>query len=128
MQGHRKENRAGTPATSPDNHRTTGSAQLPGDTFACCEDHYRAIFRDTPYYSSGRHWSDYAPAYRYGHDAHAEHRGHRFDDVEPELAEHWDVLKGGSHLAWAEARGAVRDIWRRLDAAHSGDRDRHRMP
>src|SRR3546814_1396847 len=31
------------------------------------EAHYRALFRDAPYYSTGRNWSDYAPAYRYGH-------------------------------------------------------------
>lgn len=125
MQGHRKENQTGTPAMSSDNNaKKTGSVRLPEDGFARWAEHYRAIFRDTPYYSSGRHWSDYAPAYRYGHHMHTEHRGHRFEEVEEELAEHWDALKGDSHLEWAEARGAVRDVWRRLDDSHPGDRDR----
>src|SRR3546814_6825160 len=37
------------------------------------EAHYRALFRDAPYYSTGRNWRDYAPAYRYGHVARDEH-------------------------------------------------------
>lgn len=124
MQGHRKEH-AGAPAASADhNSRRAGTAGLSEESFASCVDHYRAIFRDMPYYSSGRYWSDYAPAYRYGHRMHAEHRGQRFEDVEEELAEHWDTLKDGSHLAWVEARGAVRDVWMRLDATLPGDRDR----
>lgn len=124
MHRHRKENRSHAPPVSPDNNRSTGATRLQEEDFASFEDHYRAVFRETPYYSSGRHWSDYAPAYRYGHRMHAEHRGHRFEEVEAELADHWDLLKDGSHLAWAEARGAVRDIWQRLENAYPGDRDR----
>src|SRR3546814_8990423 len=36
------------------------------------EAHYRALYRDAPYYSTGRNWRDYAPAYRYGHVARDE--------------------------------------------------------
>lgn len=84
------------------------------------EAHYRFRYRDAPYYSTGREWKDYAPAYRYGHEAHVSHCGRSFAEVEQELARQWERVKDGSRLAWAEARGAVRDAWRRLDDARPG--------
>jgi phage tail tape-measure protein len=30
--------------------------------------HFEASYRNEPYYSSGRDWSDYQPAYQYGYD------------------------------------------------------------
>jgi len=80
------------------------------------EAYYQSGYRDAPYFSSGRNWRDYAPAYRYGHAARANHRDQRFDDVEAELATHWDTVKADSRLLWAEARYAVRDAWLHFDA------------
>ena len=74
-------------------------------------DQFRATFRDAPYYSTGRDWSDYVPAYRYGRAAFQHHPGERFGDVEARLAEHWEEVRAGSRLAWAEARGAVEHAW-----------------
>src|SRR3546814_20933007 len=56
------------------------------------EAHYRALFRDAPYYSTGRKWRDYAPAYRYGHVARDEHPQERFEQVGP--AERKSVASG----------------------------------
>lgn len=78
------------------------------------EEYYRTAYLDASYYSSGRDWRDYEPAYRYGHDARAAHRGQRFEDVEAELAGNWDLVKSGSRLLWVEAYGAVLDAWRRF--------------
>jgi hypothetical protein len=72
---------------------------------------FRATFRDATYYSTGRDWSDYAPAYRYGRAAFHHHRGERFGEVEPRLADHWEEVRAGSRLAWTEARGAVEHAW-----------------
>ena len=36
--------------------------------------HFQSIYRDATYYSTGRDWSDYAPAYRYGREAFEHHR------------------------------------------------------
>jgi hypothetical protein len=80
------------------------------------ENHYKAIYRDAAYYSSGRDWNDYAPAYHYGSSARAQHLGQRFDDVEAELAANWDANKADSRLLWAEARGAARDAWQHFDS------------
>lgn len=75
-------------------------------------DHFRATYRDAAYYSSGRDWQDYAPAYRYGHAAFQRHRGQRFEQIERLLEQHWNEARPPSRLAWTEARGAVQDAWR----------------
>jgi hypothetical protein len=84
------------------------------------EQHYRAVFRDAPYYSTGRNWRDYAPAYRYGHAARDEHPDERFEEVEPQLARDWVRCKADSRLLWTEARGAVQDAWHHHDDADPG--------
>lgn len=86
------------------------------------EAHYLRTFRDAPYYSSGRSWMDYAPAYRYGFEHFVSSPGRHFEEVEVELERDWETGRATSRLAWAEARGAVRDIWRRLEQNHSGER------
>ena len=83
------------------------------------EARYRAVFRDAPYYSSGRDWTDYAPAYRYGHQSRDNHQDCRFSEVEQSLAEGWEGLRAQSRLVWAEARGAVLDAWQQASEERS---------
>jgi len=85
------------------------------------EEHYLHAFRDAPYYSSGRNWMDYSPAYRYGYEHYVRHPGRHFEDVEARLERDWETGRATSRLAWAEARGAIRDIWRRLEQEAPGD-------
>jgi hypothetical protein len=75
-------------------------------------DRFRDRFRDASYYSTGRDWNDYAPAYRYGVDAFARYPGKRFEDIERTLEQEWPAAKASSRLVWVEARGAVLDAWR----------------
>ncbi|GAA3912395.1 hypothetical protein [Luteimonas lutimaris] len=96
---------------------------LPQDGYD--ESYYRATFRDAPYYSSGRSWTDYAPAYLYGHRARDAHPGTRFEDVEAQLAADWLRCRDDSRLQWTEARGAVRDAWRHHDDGAGGVRFHH---
>lgn len=86
--------------------------------------HFETQYRNAPYYSSGREWSDYQPAYQYGYDTYGQYRGQKFDDVEDKLERDWDSTRGDSRLAWAEARGAVRDGWHHIERAMPGDLDR----
>ncbi len=85
--------------------------------------HFERRYRDMPYYSSGREWSDYRPAYRYGYDTYGRYRGQRFEEVESRLERDWDQVRADSRLAWAEARDAVRDGWRHIERALPGDVD-----
>lgn len=88
--------------------------------------HFERGYRDMPYYSSGREWSDYQPAYRYGYDTYGRYRGQRFEEVEDQLERGWERARGQSRLAWAEARDAVRDGWRHIGRALPGDADHER--
>lgn len=88
------------------------------------ERHYQSVYREEAYYSTGRGWPDYAPAYRYGYENYGRYRGRHFEDVEAQLERGWFYGKADSRLAWAEARGAVRDIWQRLDQDAAGERDK----
>lgn len=78
---------------------------------------FRAGFRDASYYSSGREWTDYEPAYRYGVAAFLRHHDKRFRDIERTLEQHWPEARSPSRLVWTEARGAVLDAWQRAREA-----------
>lgn len=85
-------------------------------------DAFKIAYQQKPYYSTGRTWEDYSPAYQYGYDTYGQYRGSRFEDVEDRLATGWDTAKLRSRLAWAEAREAVRDGWNSLERNFPGNR------
>lgn len=85
--------------------------------------HFESTYRTAPYYTAGRDWNDYQPAYKYGYDTYSQYRGQRFDDVEPQLERDWNATKAQSRLGWAEAKGAVRDGWHHIERAIPGDAD-----
>lgn len=85
--------------------------------------HFETSYQNTPYYSAGREWSDYQPAYQYGYDTYGQYRGQRFEDVEDTLERNWDATRANSRLAWNEAKGAVRDGWHHIERAMPGDAD-----
>jgi len=73
-----------------------------------------------PYYSKDRTYTDYAPAYRAGYEAHGRHAGRSFDDVEDEIRASYEQSRGSSKLDWTTARPATRAAWDRV--AHGGGR------
>ena len=87
-------------------------------------DHFRSTYNSASYYKADRDWNDYEPAYTYGYDTYGQYRGRRFEDVESDLERGWDKTKANSRLAWADARGAVRDGWHYVERAMPGDADR----
>ena len=87
-------------------------------------DHFRNSYRSMDYYSTGREWNDYEPAYKYGYSTYDQYRGQRFEDVENQLERNWEATKANSRLAWNEAKGAVRDGWHYIERAMPGDADR----
>jgi hypothetical protein len=88
---------------------------------------FHNTFQNASYYSTGREWSDYEPAYDYGYASFGQYRGQRFEDVEDILERRWDAYRAHSRLAWAEARGAVRDGWLQIERSLpvEADHDRH---
>lgn len=86
-------------------------------------DYFQANYQAAPYYSAGREWSDYQPAYQYGYDTYGQYRGQRFEDIEGDLERSWERTKADSRLAWNEARAAVRDGWHHIERALPGDAD-----
>ena len=86
--------------------------------------HFESNYKSAPYYSTGRDWSDYQPAYQYGYDTYGQYRGQKFDDVETELERNWDATRANSRLAWNEAKGAVKDGWHHIERNLPGDFDR----
>ena len=85
--------------------------------------YFESNYRNAPYYSAGRDWNDYEPAYKYGYDTYGQYRGQRFEDVEPQLERDWNSAKAQSGMAWNEAKGAVRDGWHHIERAMPGDAD-----
>lgn len=76
---------------------------------------WRAHYAERPYLPQGVAYDDYASAYRFGTLAYARTDHPReWDEVEPELAEEWEAVRGDSRLSWDDAREAVRDAWNRM--------------
>lgn len=90
-------------------------------------EHFQREYRNAPYYNQELGWEDYGPAFGYGYETHGRYRGRAFDEVEPELERGWADTRGGSRLAWNEARAAVRDGWEHIEHARPGEagQDRH---
>ncbi|MDQ3230005.1 MAG: hypothetical protein M3Q13_09830 [Pseudomonadota bacterium] len=86
--------------------------------------HFQSTYQSAPYYSAGREWNDYEPAYKYGYDTYGQYRGQRFEDVEDSLERNWDSTRANSRLAWTEAKGAVKDGWHHIERTMPGDADR----
>ena len=83
-----------------------------GTAFPATVAGYQAAFREAPYYSTGREWSDYAPAYALGLTACGREPGMRFDAIEQLLEAEWVRTHAPSRLSWAEARGPCEHAWR----------------
>jgi len=85
-------------------------------------DYWSRNFKDRPYYKSGREYSEYEPAYRFGWESAArkEYAGREFDDVESELQNNWKGDQGASD-PWTDARDATRDAWLRVRTSSTAD-------
>jgi hypothetical protein len=86
-------------------------------------EHFKSNYVSAPYYTAGRDWNDYEPAYKYGYDTYGQYRGRSFEDVETDLERGWEKTKANSRLAWTDAKGAVRDGWHHIERAMPGDAD-----
>ncbi|HYC36197.1 MAG TPA: glycine zipper domain-containing protein [Usitatibacter sp.] len=67
-----------------------------------------------PYYSQGRDYDAWAPAYRAGYEGRARYDGRSFDEVEDDLAADYARFRGND-MTWEEVRPATRAAWDRVD-------------
>ena len=85
--------------------------------------HWQRNFTREPYYSTRYTWEDFDPAYRYAFRTHEEHPHSRFEDIEERIEAGWDIAKGKSRLAWADAKQAIRSGWNSVERLLPGDAD-----
>jgi len=76
------------------------------------DSYWRDAYRREPYYRREFTYEDYGPAYRVGYTAPVRREG-EFEELEPQLRQDFDRVRGRSRLRWDEAREATRAAWRR---------------
>lgn len=80
-------------------------------------EYWRAEYAKRPYFIKGTPYEQYGPAFQFGWESCAEHKGKTYKDVESELARDWDHSRGESKLGWNHAKAAVHDAWQRSKKA-----------
>ena len=112
----------GTKQGDPEDATRSGQAAAAGAPAQSmdCRGHFERHYRDTAYYSAGRDWRDYEPAYRLGSEYCNAHPRLRYEQAEPDMQQAWEAQRGASRLSWAEARDAVHDAWQHVRAALPG--------
>ena len=87
------------------------------------EAYWREAHVSTPYYQAGHEYDrDYKNAYQLGYETRTRYPATtRFEDVENDLANSWETIKGESRLKWEEAKMATRDAWNRTNGVMHRD-------
>lgn len=81
------------------------------------EDRYwRENYSSRPYFRSGKSYSEFEPAYRYGWESasRADFKNRKWDEVETDLERGWDRAKGETKETWYDVKDATRDAWNRV--------------
>jgi hypothetical protein len=86
--------------------------------------YWQASHSSRPYFTSDVAYEEYAPAYRYGWESFERRgrHGQTFENIETELANGWNTVKGQSSLAWHQAKAATQDAWDRVARSNPPNR------
>lgn len=84
-------------------------------------EYWRIESRTRPYFIQGSTYEEFGPAYQYGWESYANHKGKTFNDVEAQLARDWESRRGQSKLSWNHAKRAMQDAWQRVEKSACGD-------
>jgi hypothetical protein len=96
---------------------------------AAAEDAYwREHYSTAPYVETGRDYTYYQPAYRYGWESYSRYGRRSFDEIDEQLMREWDTRRGQSLQTWREARDAARDAWTRVASSNAASTGRGRNP
>ena len=82
------------------------------------EAYWRDQHQHQKYFNSLNTYDSYAPAYRFGIEAHSTYAGRPFDEIEAQLGKQWESSRGASRLTWDTAKLASRDAYERISAKH----------
>lgn len=75
--------------------------------------YWRENYQTRPYVARDEPYETYQPAYRFGWEAHSQHYGVRFGEIEGDLRNEWEAKYPKAR--WDVARPAVHDGWHRID-------------
>jgi len=92
--------------------------------YQATDKHYADTYAKADYYKPEYQYDDYRPAYRYGTQARSLQGNRAWDSsLENDLEQGWDKARGTSRMAWADAKGAVKDAWHGVERVLPGDAD-----
>ncbi|NOT01704.1 MAG: hypothetical protein HOP29_13865, partial [Phycisphaerales bacterium] len=83
---------------------------------------WRAEFGNRPYFTHGTPYEQYGPAFQYGWESFANHKGKTFAEIEAQLSRDWERHRKQSKLSWNHAKDATLDAWQRMEKAACGDK------
>jgi uncharacterized protein YcfJ len=75
--------------------------------------YWRENHMKQPYYTKGREYDAFAPAYRTGYEGRAKYDGRSFDEIESDLQA--DYKRHNGKLDWVDVKDATRNAWDRVD-------------
>jgi len=78
--------------------------------------YWKDAYKTRDYVAKGASYDAYRPAYRYGVDSYAEHKGRSFSEIEPNLSKEWNTRRETSTLDWNDAKHATRDAYEKLSS------------
>ena len=79
--------------------------------------YWRETYEAQPYYSEGRDYDFYEPAYRTGWEGRTRYDGKKFEEVESDLAADYQRYSNNrKDVSWDDVRPATRAAWDRIDA------------
>jgi hypothetical protein len=109
-------------ANKTDTKGTSQASRLSPQELEAQDRYWRGQFQDEPYYSQGRTFDAYEPAYRLGVEARNANQGKTFSEVESSLRSQYEAdEQAQQRLDWSEARQAVQAAWDRSDQSMAGD-------
>lgn len=81
--------------------------------------YWRDAYQREPYYSAGRSYDDYRPAYEMGWSTAGTAAPGGFESLEPTMAERWQARQATGGLGWNDARPAARAAYERASQRRS---------
>ncbi len=115
-------NNSPTTLTTPggSNPTTTSNATTKNMDWNSQNNYWRDTYATRPYYSSGRDYSVYEPAYQYGVQLYNQNPNKRFEDLnQSQMGSGWANARGNSNLGWTDAQQATRDAYNRMYEANN---------